>query len=239
MDKRVLAIITARGGSKGVPRKNVKDFGGKPLIAYTIDIAKRSKAITDLIVSTDDQEIAEIAGKLGVEIPFIRPAELAQDNTPHLPVVQHAITHMENARGYTYDYIVILQPTSPFRLVEDIDETIALIEKTDADSAVSIVEIESGKHPMKAKRLDGQNVLPYFMDEPEGRRRQDLPPAYRRSGHVYVMKRDLFMKENKLFGNHIVGHIVPQERYVDIDTEFDWVTAEYMLRKFREKGLYL
>jgi len=233
-EKKILGVITARGGSKGIPGKNIKLLGDKPLIAYTIEIAKQSKLITHLIVSTDDTEIAKVCKDCGAEVPFIRPAELAQDNTPHLPVMQHAVDFMENKIGEKFDCIVTLQPTSPFRIAEDIDKTIQkLIDTLEADSAVSIVETESGSHPMKMKKLEDGRVLSYCMEEPEGTRRQDLPKCYKRSSAVYVTYRDLMMEKNRFYGDFIVGHITPKEMYIDIDNELDWLKAEYMLKKLK------
>jgi len=232
----ILGVITARGGSKGIPGKNIKMLGGKPLIAYTVEVAKKSNLITDLIISTDDEKIADIAKQYGVEVPFMRPKELAEDNTPHLPVMQHAISFMEDKLGIVFDYVVILQPTSPFRTIEDIDETLQKLISQDADSAVSLVEIESREHPIKAKKVEGDEVLPYCMEEKEGTRRQDLPVAYKRSSAVYAMRRDLVIKDNKIFGDNIVGHIVPKERSIDIDEPFDWLKAEYMLDDLNKKG---
>jgi CMP-N-acetylneuraminic acid synthetase len=177
----ILGVITARGGSKGIPGKNIKLLGAKPLIAYTIEAAKKSRLLTHLIVSTDDEEIAAVAKQYGAEVPFMRPKELSQDNTPHLPVMQHAIEFMEKKLGIIFDYSVIFQPTSPFRTVEDIDGTLQKLIDTGADSAVSVCEIEPSAHPMKVKKLAGDRVLPYCIEEPEGIRRQDLPIAYKRS----------------------------------------------------------
>jgi len=233
---KILAVITARGGSKGIPGKNIKLLGGKPLISYPIDTAKKSKLITDLIVSTDDVEIAEVARQHGAEVPFMRPSELAEDKTPHLPVMQHAITFMENKLGIVFDYVVILQPTSPFRIAEDIDGTLRKLIQTHADSAVSLVEIDSGEHPMKIKKIENDLVAPYCLKEEEGIRRQDLPVAYKRSGAVYAMRRDLIMKEGRLYGEKIVGHIVSKERSIDIDYPMDWLRAEYMLGELKKKG---
>ncbi len=238
MKKRlnILGIIPARGGSKGIPKKNIKILGDKPLIYYTIKSAKRSVYITDLIVSTDDLEIAKIAESCGANVPFIRPKELALNETPMLPVLRHAVDFMEKNKNIIFDYIVILQPTSPFRLPEDIDKTIEVIIEKGADSAVSLVEVESQFHPMKMKKFEEQRVLSYTIDEPEGINRQDLPKVYRRSSAVYVQKRDLIVKKNQLYGDYIVGHIVPAERYIDIDNEFDWLKAEYMLKKLKDRG---
>ena len=232
---KILAVITARGVSKGIPGKNIKLLGGKPLIAYSIDAAKKSKLVTHLIVSTDDKEIAEVAKKFGVDVPFLRPKKLAQDKTPHVPVMKHAIEFMEKKLGVTFDYAVILQPTSPFRTIDDIDQTLEKLIKSGADSAVSLVDVDN-YHPVKAKKLEGDKVLPYMIPEPEGTRRQDFPPAYRRSGAIYAMRRELLMKDNRLYGDNIVGHIVPAERSIDIDTPFEWFRAEWMLEDLKKKG---
>ena len=229
--KKILGVITARGGSKGIPGKNIKDFGGKPLIVYTIEVAQKSELITDFIVSTDDQEIAEVAKQYGAEVPFIRPAELAKDDTPTLPVIQHAVQYMEAQRGYHYDYIVTLQPTSPFRTPQDIDRAIQLIDTEQADSAVSMVAVPSTFHPIKMKKLDGTKVLPYCMPEPEGSRRQDFPKVYRRSSSVYVSRRDLVINDNLFFGEKVVGYEVPIESFADIDTQQDWDEAEKKILK--------
>lgn len=232
----ILGVITARGGSKGIPRKNIKILGGKPLIAYTIEVAKKSNFITDLIVSTDDTEIASVCREYGADIPFMQPAELATDTSGHLEVMKYAIEFMEKKKGLVYDYAVIFQPTSPFRLVEDIDKTIEKIIERGADSAFSMHTIEPSQHPIKVKKMEGDVVLPYCMEEKIGTHRQDFPVAYKRSGAVYVTKRDLIMNDNKLFGDFIVGHIVPLERSIDIDSPFDWMKAEYMLEDLRNKG---
>lgn len=233
---QILGVITARGGSKGIPGKNIKLLGGKPLIAYTVVASKQSNLITHLIVSTDDENIARLAKEYGADVPFIRPKELAQDTTPHLPVMQHAIEFMEKKLALVFNYAVIFQPTSPFRTVDDIDGTLQKLIETKADSAVSVCEVEFSAHPMKIKKLVGDRVLPYCFEEPEGARRQDLPVAYRRSSAVYAMKRDLIMKANRLYGEFIVGHIVPTDRSIDIDTPLDWLKAEYMLGELKKKS---
>ena len=232
---QILAVITARGGSKGIPGKNIKPLGGKPLIAFTIEAAKKSKLITNLIVSTDDEKIAAVARRYGADVPFVRPVEIAGDKVLHILVMKHAIEFMENKLGVVFDFAVILQPTSPFRLPEDIDETLRKLIESGADSAVTLVDV-GNDHPVKAKRLDGDKVLPFCIPEPEGARRQDLPQAYRRSGAVYAMRRDLIMKDNRLYGDNIVGHVVPADRSVDIDSPFEWFRAEWMLEDLKKKG---
>lgn len=233
----ILGVITARGGSKGIPGKNVKLLGGKPLIAYTIEQAKQSDLITHLVVSTDDEEIARVCREHEAEVPFMRPKELAEDDTTHLPVMQHAITEAEKQNGVTFDYVVIFQPTSPFRTKDDIDGTIQKLIDTGADSAVSVCEWYEA-HPTKAKRLEGDDVLPYF-DKEASTRRQELAKAYKRSAAVYVMKRDGVMRGKKasdLYGERIVGFVVPAERSIDIDTPRDFALAEWMFEDLKAKG---
>ncbi|MFA5998233.1 MAG: acylneuraminate cytidylyltransferase family protein [Candidatus Paceibacterota bacterium] len=237
-EKKILGVITARGGSKGLPGKNIKLLNGKPLIVYTIEAARESRLITDLIVSTDSEEIAGICREHGAEVPFIQPAELATDTSGHLEVMQYATKFMEEQKSTAYDYVVIFQPTSPFRTVDDIDKTIEKIIEHNADSAFSMCAVEPSQHPIKVKKMEGDTVLPYCMEEMIGTHRQDFPKAYKRSGAVYVTGRDILMKENKLFGDFIVGHIVPAERSIDIDTEYDWVLAEYKYKKLKEQGFF-
>lgn len=229
----ILGVITARGGSKGIPGKNIKMLGGKPLIAYTVESVKKSNFLSRVIVSTDDEAIARIARDFGGDVPFMRPAELALDDTPHVPVLQHALREAEQGSGTKYDYIVTLQPTSPFRTADDIDRTIAKAVEHEAHSAVSVVEVYEN-HPVKIKRMDGDHVLPYTLEEPEGVPRQDLPKAFKRSGAVYVTRRDI-LESGRLYGDTVVGHIVPVERSIDIDTPLDWIKAEWMLTVLRER----
>ena len=235
----VLGVITARGGSKGIPGKNTKLLGGTPLIAYSIAAAKKSVHITDTIVSTDSPEIAAIAEACGGSVPFMRPAHLAEDTTEHLPVLQHALEEMEQRTGKRYDYIVTLQPTSPFRLPEDIDKTIERIVETGADSAVTVYALPSSMHPMKAKRVEDGILAPYCcLDEPEGIRRQDLPLVYRRSAAVYVSRRETIMND-RFYGDKLAAHVVPADRSIDIDTPLDWAVAEHMLTDLTERGVLL
>jgi len=234
----ILAVITARGGSKGIPNKNIKELGGKPLICYSIKSAKKSKLLTHTIVSTDDEKIADVARRCGGDVPFMRPKQLAQDKTPHLPVMQHAVKFMEEKEGIIFDFVVILQPTSPFRTGEDIDGTIQKIIDTGADSAVSVSEIDSAFHPYKMKKLEGDMLLPLSKDfvEPQGMRRQDQPVFYKRNSMVYVMKRDTYMVKDQLYGDSTAGFVMDFERCVDIDNQDDWANAEVMLKNLKKKG---
>lgn len=222
---RVLGVITARGGSKGVPRKNIRDLGGTPLIAHTVAAALGSALLTDVIVSTEDEEIAAAARAAGAQVPWMRPAELAQDKTPHLPVLQHALAAME-AAGAAYDYVLTLQPTSPFRSAEDIDEAVRIAAAHRPSSVVALVRIDEG-HPTKAKRLDDGRVLPYFAEHPEveGLRRQDLAPAFRRNGAIYLTRRDVLVA-GSIYGEDVRGFEMPMDRSVDINNLIDFAVAE-------------
>lgn len=234
-NKKILAVITARGGSKGVPHKNIKKLGGKPLIFYTIKSANKSRLIDKLILSSDDKEIIKICEKYKVEIPFVRPAKLATDKATSADTVRHALKFMENTDKCIYDYIVILQPTSPFRLPEDIDNLIKLVINKNADSGVSLSEITSN-HPLRAKKIVNGRVLDYCLKE-KLFRRQDLPVAYKRDGIAYVLSRNVLNKKY-FFGNFVVGYIIPSYRSVDINNEFDWAIAEYMYKKFKRQEFF-
>jgi len=230
----VLAIITARGGSKGIPRKNIKDLGGKPLIAYTIDAIKESKFLTRAILSTDDTEIAEAAKKYGLEVPFMRPKDLAQDDSTSIDVVKHAVNWLKENEGKEYDYIMILQPTSPMRTSEDIDACIKIAQETGADSVMSMKELVD----MSAKKLkkidEDRRIFPYYEDEgKQSSMRQDLEKVYKRNCAIYLTKRDVIMKGD-LFGKDSRAYVMPEERSVDINKPVDFELAEFWVRK--QKG---
>ncbi len=226
---RTLGVITARGGSKGVLRKNIRPLLGKPLVAYTIEAANASRLLTDSVVSTEDEEIAAVCREHGGNVPFMRPAELAEDLTPSLPVVQHAVREMERLSGQPYDAVVLLQPTSPLRRPEDIDACIQMLVESGADSVVSVTEAK--QHPLKMKRIVGENIVINYIDQgaDDMRPRQALPPVYVRSGDVYVSWRRVVMDENQLIGRDCRGYMIPAERTIDIDSEFDFLWAEYVL----------
>jgi CMP-N,N'-diacetyllegionaminic acid synthase len=228
----ILGIIPARGGSKGVPRKNLTPLLGKPLIAYTIESALNSQYLTDVVVSTEDEEIARVSSSLGALVPFIRPAELATDSATSLPVIQHAITEMEKNKGFKYDIIVYLQPTTPLRTTQNIDEGIQLLLDTDADSVVSVVDV-GGNHPLRMKRLIHENILINYIDQghEDMRPRQQLPPVYIRSGELYISKRSVIMEQGLMVGNDCRGYKISPEWSANIDTQFDLLLAEYLLKK--------
>jgi CMP-N,N'-diacetyllegionaminic acid synthase len=224
-----IAIIPARGGSKGLPNKNILPLGGLPLIAHTIEAARASRSIQRIVVSTDSPEVAEIARQHGVDVPFLRPVELAQDETPTLPVMQHVLTQLTTAEGWQPEIIVLLQPTSPLRQSEDIDRAVTLLEKTGADSVVSMCLSEH--HPAWMKRIESGRVVPFLDNAPNYTRRQDLPPVYRLNGAIYATRRRVLQDENRILGCDTRALIMDSESSVDIDTALDLKLASLILQE--------
>jgi CMP-N-acetylneuraminic acid synthetase len=231
---KVLGIITARGGSKGVPGKNLKTLAGKPLLAYTVESALNCPSLDRVILSTEDEAIAAAGRRLGCEVPFIRPAELSRDDTPHLPVIQHAAAWMQNQGGYRPDAVMVLQPTSPLRTSGDIAAAVALLESSGADSVLSVSEVPAHSHPSRTLRVDatGQAVL-FATGEPvrnRVNRRQDLPEAWIMNGAIYACRTAVLFGTNpSLYGDRVVAYRMPVERSISIDDMDDWAAAERAL----------
>lgn len=226
-DKHVLAIIPARGGSKRLPGKNIKQLGGKPLISYAITAALESAYVDTVMVTTDDAAIAAVAKACGAEVPFMRPAELASDTAPTLPVMQHAV-HFYEAQGKHFDVIVLIQPTVPGVLSQDVDAAITKLFATGANSCVTICEIID--RPEWMYRINGERMTPYV--ETAATRSQDMPELYRLNGAVYVTQRGVLMEKGKIYDNNDCTYVVmPRERSTDIDTELDFVIAETLAIK--------
>jgi CMP-N-acetylneuraminic acid synthetase len=238
MDEKVLLVITARGGSKGVPRKNIRLVCGKPLIAYSIEAALQVRdRLFRIIVSTDDAEIADISRKYGAEVPFMRPYELAADKTPTLPVLQHAVRSIEEEDGIRIGWVLLLQPTSPLRTKDDILAALELAELGGCDSVISVVK--SPTHPLFMKRIENGQLLSFsdVLVEKEGTRRQDAqPPAYVRNGAIYLTRRDVLMEQNSIWGRLIRPYVMPPERSVNIDSELDLKLAEIMFQFGKDTG---
>jgi CMP-N-acetylneuraminic acid synthetase len=227
-ETKTLAVITARGGSKGIPQKNVKVLLGKPLIAYSIQAALQSRTLTKIIVSTDDETIAHVSEQYGAEVPFLRPKHLASDNATSLSVLQHAVRYLEEKECFLADIIVCLQPTSPLRSAEDIDQAVTLCSSSGADSVVSLCQVEY--HPYWMKKVVAGSVYPFMeIDDEKYHRRQDLPPVYQLNGAIYVTRRKVLLEEERLLGKHTLPYIMPQERSIDIDTPIDFKIAELIL----------
>jgi N-acylneuraminate cytidylyltransferase len=228
---RVLGLVLARGGSKGVPKKNVKLLAGQPLLAYTAQAALAAHRLARIIVSTDSAEVAEVARHWSLDVPFLRPSELAADNTPSLPVVQHAVAWLE-ARGECYDAICQLQPTSPLRARGEIDACIDLLDERGADCVMTVVRLPEEHNPHWAYVEDPAGFLHISTGEASPiPRRQELPPAYIRDGSVYVTRRDVVMSANSLYGSRVLGMVVDGAERVNIDRPEDFDRAEVLLRR--------
>ena len=231
----VLALIPARGGSKGIPRKNIKLFAGFPLISYSIAAGRQAQSVTRVIVSTDDEEIAAEARRWGAETPFLRPPELAQDQTTDLPVFQHALRWLRENEGYTPDLVIQLRPTSPIRPRLCVDEAVALLRNhPDADSLRGVVP--SGQNPYKMWRLQGKEepMIPLLkldgIAEPFNAPRQSLPPTYWQTGHIDVIRPRVILEGNSMSGRNILPYLIDPRYTVDIDTPFDWLRYEWLVR---------
>lgn len=231
----VLAIIPARGGSKGIPRKNIKSFAGYPLIAYSIAAGLQSELTTRVIVSTDDEEIAEVARKWGAQTPFLRPAEFAADNTLDLPVFQHALTWLKEHEGYVPDIVLQLRPTSPARPRTLLDDAIRLLmDHPEADSVRGVVP--AGENPHKMWRVDPETGLMHGLlkvdgiDEPYNAPRQKLPVIYWQTGHIDAIRPErTFMAGDSMSGKNILPLFLDPSFTIDIDTPFDWVRYEWLV----------
>jgi len=221
----MLAIIPARSGSKGLPGKNIKELLGKPLIAYSVESALRSEAITEVVVSTDDEKIADIAVKFGANCPFLRPPELATDSALAVDAYIYTIERLMKERLTTIDSVVILQPTSPLRLSADIDGCVDLFTKKSADSVVSYTE---EAHPITwHKYISDENRIESIFQE-EIKNRQDYRKSYYPNGAIYVFKLSM-LKEKKYYTEKSYAYIMPKDRSVDIDYLEDFEYVEYLL----------
>lgn len=230
--EKIICIIPARGGSKGVPRKNVRLLGGKPLIAYTIETAKESKYIERVIVTTDDEEIAEVARQYGAEVPFIRPAELAEDDTPPDPVLVHTLEFLREKENLEPEIIVWLEPPTPFRTVEEVDEAIRIFDADkEADSLRAVCE--PSQNPFKMWTLEGKYLEP-LIEQKEALHtgpRQKTKKVYWQNGSIFLLRYDTIMKKGNFFGDKILPLIVGNDKNIDIDTEEDLKLAELYLGK--------
>ena len=224
---QVLGVIPARGGSKGIPGKNLALVGGRPLLAYTADAVKQSARLTRAIVSTDDETIADSARSLGLEVPCLRPSLLAADDTPMLPVLQHAL-HAMAADGFHADVIVLLQPTSPLRRGEHIDAAIDLLESSGADSVVSVVEVPHQFNPVSVMRVDGGRLQP-FLGVPSVTRRQDTPLLYARNGPAVLAVRAAVISGGSLYGTDSRPLVMSPDDSLDVDTPWDLALVECTL----------
>jgi N-acylneuraminate cytidylyltransferase len=238
-NRHILAIIPARGGSKSIPRKNIQLLGGYPLISYSIAAGLNSQYIDRVIVSTDDAEIAQIAEQYGAEVPFIRPAELAEDHVTDLPVFEHAVQWLEENDNYHADIILQLRPTSPFRPKGSVDEAIELmLQSRLADSVRGVTP--SGQNPYKMWRVENNRMVPLLngeFDEPYNMPRQKLPATYWQTGHIEVIRYETIMYKHSMTGDHIIPYIIDSRYALDLDNLQQWEYAEYML-EFIDEEIY-
>jgi CMP-N-acetylneuraminic acid synthetase len=227
----VLGLIPARGGSKSIPHKNIASLAGRPLLAYTCDAALDSQRLTRVVVSTDDPAIADVARACGVEVPFMRPAELARDDTLALDYIRHALNTLEEEEGYRPQVIVLLQPTSPLRRAEHIDGGVDLLLETGADSVVSVVEVAHQFNPVSVMRIEGGKLVP-FLAGPLISRRQEKPLVYARNGPaVLVMRREVILQKGSIYGDDCRPLVMDAESSLDVDTPLDLELAAFFLAR--------
>src|SRR5262249_7196993 len=222
---RVLGLVPARGGSKGIPRKNIRPLAGKPLLQYTAEAALSARRLTTVVLSTEDEEIAAVGRRCGLRVPVLRPQELAEDVPPTLPVVQHAIGWMER-NGESFDAVCLLQPTNPLRRAADIDSCLELLELSDADAVISILPVPAEHNPFWVYFESGDGTLRLSNGEVEPiPRRQELPKAFHRDGSVYATKTQVVMRNNSLYGARVLGYPIDPALSVNIDGPDDWDRA--------------
>ncbi len=229
----ILAVIPARGNSKSIPRKNIKELAGYPLIAYSIAAARQSASVTRVIVSTDDEEIAQVAKQFGAEVPFMRPAEYAQDQTLDLPVFEHALTWLREQEGYVADVVIQLRPTSPIRPSHCVDDAIEILQTHPQADCVRGVVV-AGQNPYKMWHIQSDGALSPLLTvqgikEAYNAPRQALPPVYWQTGHIDAIRLATILKKHSMTGDVIYPLLIDQSFTIDIDTMYDWQNAERLI----------
>lgn len=230
---QLIALIPARGGSKGIPGKNIKELNGKPLIAYTIEAAKKCSIVKRIIVSTDNSEIASIAKKYGAEVPFIRPSEFAKDATPDRPVLKHCCEWLVNNENYEPDLVAYLRPTTPFKTSELIKKCYTKIcNESGATSLRTVTQVEGVFHPYWMFKTSNNQIIPFVegIDIKKYYRRQLLPECFRLNGVVDILKPKIFMNKTDMYGEKIIFEEIDEKLAVDIDNDFDLKFAEFLLK---------
>lgn len=231
--KTVLAVIPARGGSKGLPGKNGREICGRPLIAWSIEQAKHCDDIHRIVVSTDDEQLAKFALEYGAEVPFMRPVELASDTTSTIDVIFHALDWFKEYENYRPEYILLLQPTSPLRSEKDIEGAMQVLVAKNARAVVSVCE--SDHHPWWSNTLPAnRNMKDFLRPEILNKRRQDLPNFYRLNGAIYLAEIDYLFKYNGFFGPETFAYEMPKERSIDIDSAMDFKLASLFIEEQNE-----
>lgn len=232
---RCLGLITARGGSKGLPGKHLRILGGKPLIVWTIEAALRATGLDRLIVSTDDPQIAAVCHQHGAEVPFLRPAELASDTSPHILTSEHALRWVEAAEGSLPDYCLLLQPTSPLRTASDITESIALCRESHPSAVIGVTPVEHHPAHMFCAGA-GLELTPYQSGDMGYKRRQDLPQVLAVNGAIYLNRTADLLRDRTYTPPGALAHVMPPERSVDVDTELDLAIAGLLLERGQGRG---
>lgn len=227
---KVLGLVPARTGSKGIPNKNIRLLGGVPLLARAVTSGLESGVIDRVLLTTDSAEFAEVGKSAGAEAPFIRPPELARDDTPMLPVIQHAVRHVI-AEGWSPEIVVLLQPTAPFRLPQDIAKAVQLLrDNPQADSVVSVEAVPDHYSPYFLMKVSDNKLLPFMTDGLKITRRQDAPKAYSRNGQFYVTRAETLLAKNSIYGENCIPFVTSHEA-VNLDTLDDWDAAESLAKK--------
>jgi CMP-N,N'-diacetyllegionaminic acid synthase len=224
----IVGIIPARGGSKGIPGKNLVALGGRPLIAHTFEAARASRTLTRIVLSTDSEQIAEFGRAERIDVPFLRPSSLADDDTPMLAVLQHAISAVD----VRPDVIVLLQPTSPLRRAEHIDAAVTILQRSGADSVVSVIAVPHQFTPGSLMRVEENRIVP-FQNEPMATRRQDKPLLYARNGPAILVTRAQVLESGRLYGDDTRPYVMSREDSIDIDDPLDLEIAEALLARRR------
>ena len=229
-EKMVLAIIPARGGSKGLPGKNIREICGKPLIAWSIEKAKKSRYLDTILVTTDSHEIADISRRFGAYVPFIRPAEFATDEASTYDVIRHALAYLKDTERKDFDFVVLVEPTSPLREDDDIDRMLELLVSRMAnfDSIVSIGEVT--EHPSIMKRLDGECIEPFCLELEQTTRRQDNAPAYFPFGVAYIAKTDALLEENTFYTHRCTYFPIKRYQNYEIDDIYNFLCVESVMK---------
>ena len=233
MRKKMLAVIPARGGSKGIPKKNIREMNGKPLIAYTIEAAREAMeagVLSRCIVSTDSEEIAEVSRAFGADVPFMRPDYLGGDTVKSVDVILHALSFLEE-QGEQYDAVVTLQPTSPMRTGKDLTEGLMMYDEGSADSLIAVYEDVKANGFNYYRMGDGSVGLPEHKEHNTGIRRQEMKPMYVRNGALYISSAELLKTRRLIIGDNPLLYVMPKERSVDVDSMQDFEYIEFLMKK--------
>ena len=225
MSPDVLALVPARGGSKGIPDKNIRPLAGMTLLEYVARAAAESQVVSRTVLSTDSERIAAEGRRVGLEVPFLRPSHLAADDTPMLPVIEHAVDYLEQ-HGWSPEIIVLLQPTSPLRRPDHIRDAVRQLGESGADSVVTVVELPRHLSPDYVMRIEGGELVPFLPHGGDVTRRQDARPAYVRDGTVYAFWRRTLRDTRTIYGNRCRPFVLPFRESLTIDTPDDWNEAE-------------